>query len=102
MVTGYGCGRPASSLPRPTMATPSSWSAEAAAAGHREAAPATATWERAGEGRRRVEDGRALRKWRRTGRALWRSSTMAHSSGEPRIHQRLGPNFKREILVNTP
>jgi len=43
MVTSYGRGRPARSLPRPTMATPISWPAEAAAAHNRGAAPAAAT-----------------------------------------------------------
>jgi len=49
-----------------------------------EAACPWRTERESGEGRRRVEGGRALREWRRTGRALWRSSTMAQREDRAR------------------
>jgi hypothetical protein len=77
MVTGYGCGRPARSLPRPTVATPSSWPAEAAAAG-------AEAW--AGGGLAMAvfaeapSEGDWMREWRRVWRALWCSPLRAERS----------------------
>jgi hypothetical protein len=71
MVTSYGRGRPARSLPRPTIATPISWPAEAAAAHQRSSTGDGDRWERAGQRRRRVEDGRAVQSVLVCVRSVW-------------------------------